>query len=116
MPRPLRYTGEFPPINVFAKYPNWDYALDEEGQEGQDETTIRPEEEQTFITRHTGFTAADAWFATGLQFPALAEILPGRVCGINVFEGSDSWRVYFHKPSGVWCAFVQVWLPENERR
>ena len=43
MPREHRYTGEFPPIEVIARFANWDYALDEEGESGQDETTIRPE-------------------------------------------------------------------------
>src|SRR2546430_284657 len=113
MPRSHRYTGEFPPVEVIAQFPNWDYALDEEGEPGQDETTIRPEAEQTFITEWTGFSAADARLASGEQFTALVELISSRVWGVNVFQPPGSWRIHFHKPSGAWKPFVEQWLPEG---
>ena len=115
MPKAHRYTGDFPPIEVIAQFPNWDYALDEEGEPGQDETTMRPEAEQTFITEWTGFSAADVVLASGEQFTGLVEVISARVRGVNVFESPGTWRVHFHKPSGMWQPFVEQWLPEGDR-
>ena len=42
----LRFTGEWPPPGVWLQYPNWEYALDEEGAPGHDETTLRPSDER----------------------------------------------------------------------
>ncbi len=115
MPRQHRYTGACPPLGVISQFPNWDYALDEEGEPDQDETTIRPEAEQTFITSRTAFSAADAWLANGEHFTALVEVLGGRIWAVNVFQSQGVWRVYFDQRSGAWQPFVQDWLPENER-
>src|SRR4026209_119170 len=101
MPRPRRYTGEFPAIEVVAQFPNWDYALDEEAEPGQDETTIRPEAEQSFVTEYTAFSAADVWLASGEQFIALAET-GNRIWGVNVFQPPGSWRIAFEAPSRLW--------------
>jgi hypothetical protein len=35
----LRFTGDFPPLDVLERLPNWENALDEEDVEGQDETS-----------------------------------------------------------------------------
>jgi hypothetical protein len=53
MPKPLRYTGDWPPPNVLSQYSNWVFAYDEEGEDDQDETTVRPEEQQSFISHET---------------------------------------------------------------
>jgi hypothetical protein len=115
MSPPHRYTGEFPPIEVIDQFPNWDYALDEEGEPGQDETTIRPQSEQSFVTDDTAFTAVDVWLASTEQFVGIAEVLSCSVEGIEVLEPTGSWRVFFHRPSRTWRAFTQDWLPQEDR-
>lgn len=115
MPQPYRYTGAFPPAEVIAQFPNWDYALDEEGEPGQDETTIRPDAEQTFIAKWTAFSAADAFLANGERATALVEVLGGKVWAVNVLQPKGTWRLCFDKPSGLWEPFIETWLPEAER-
>ena len=115
MAHAYRYTGDFPPAEVLARFPNWDYALDEEGEDGQDETTIKPEDEQSFITEWTAFTAADAFSPGGTKFVALVELVGGDVGGVTVFEASESWRVLFDLTSQTWQPFVEDWLPEADR-
>lgn len=58
MPKPLRFTGQNPPPELWRTYPNWLNAFEEEGEAGQDETTLVPHEVQTHIAPHTAFTAA----------------------------------------------------------
>jgi hypothetical protein len=45
----LRFTGQNPPPELWREYPNWRNAYGEEGEEGQDETTLLPDEVQTHI-------------------------------------------------------------------
>ena len=116
MPNPHRYTGACPPPDVIAQFPNWDYALDEEGKDGQDETTIRPEQEQSLITTATGFTGAEVTLASGECLVGLADVGIDGVDGINVFENGDWWRVFFHRPTRRWRPLIEEWLPEAERR
>lgn len=115
MPEPHRYTGDLPPIEVIDEFPNWEFALDEEGEPGQDETTIRPEAEQTFITEWTGFTAADAWLASGKKFTAMVRLDYGQVSDVYVFQPPEGWKVDFDDSSDKWLPFVQHWLPEEKR-
>jgi len=68
----LRYTGPcLPPPEVLAEFPNWVFAVDEEDVEGQDETTIRPESQQLYISAETEFTAADVTLASGAVHPTI---------------------------------------------
>jgi len=115
MPKPLRYTGDWPPPDILRQYPNWTYALDEEGAEGQDETTLKPDYEQTWISSTAVFTAGEALLADGRSFPAIISIGKSGIDSVDVFESSDPWRVLFDYPSQSWVAFIQTWLPEVER-
>ena len=45
----LRFTGEWPPVELWAEQPNWEYALDEEDVQGQDETTLRPAADSSVV-------------------------------------------------------------------
>jgi hypothetical protein len=65
----LRFTEAWPPIAVLVDYPNWVYALDEEGKPGQNETTIKPETQQLYVSQETCFTVADV-VLTPLHFTA----------------------------------------------
>ena len=109
-----RYTGKWPPLEVLNNYPNWEYALDEEGVEGQDETTLRPESEQSYITDDTAFTAGKVTQADGTIKDAILELIDGTVYLMDVFKDTTTtWRVV-KSPSG-WIPFHQHWLPEKDR-
>jgi hypothetical protein len=111
----LRYTGCWPPAHILSQYPNWIFALDEEGVEGQDETTIKPETQQSYISEETCFTAAEAKQADTSVRTAivrLEELLPSAV---DVFDGRDWWSVQ-RGLSKKWEAVNEDWLPKDERR
>ena len=118
MSNDLRFTGDFPPPGLFEKYPNWEYALDEEGIDGQDETTLRPSEDQSVIGEYVSFTAGTAWLNNGHECPVIIELVDG-VAGINFYlEGRwnrllrsvDRFRQFER-----WEPYVEDWLPEEER-
>ena len=85
-PLTLRYTGQNPPADILARYPNWEWALDEEDVPGQDETTWKPADVQTRITEDIVATAADAWFPSGQSHPALVSLNALDVTGVCVYE------------------------------
>jgi hypothetical protein len=82
----LRYTGENPSIEALGQFPNWVNAYDEEGFEGQDETTLKPDDEQLCITDMTAFTAGEVVFADGSTFPVLIGLLNGEVTDFSVYR------------------------------
>lgn len=61
----VRLTGELPSEKILMKYPNWTFCLDEEGEDGQDETTIKPDENLSTINENTVSTAGEIIFKTG---------------------------------------------------
>lgn len=89
----IRYTGENPPEHVLLTFPNWIQALDEEGIEGQDETTLKPDETQTVISADTQHTAADAIIYSGKSCAALLSLENGRIESVTVYDGMWSVRV-----------------------
>jgi len=110
----LRFTGEWPAASLLERYPNWEYALDEEDVEGQDETTIRPESQQKLVTENTAYTAAKATLANGTERMAIAAIIAGRIDAIDVFiNDRDTWRV--GRNGDEWEPFIQTWLLESDR-
>jgi hypothetical protein len=111
MSKSHRYTGEWPPIDVLERYPNWEYALDEEGDEGQDETTIRPEPEQRHVTSHTAFTTGTATQSDGTHRRAVLGITFGQVQSVDILVDDNTCWTLIRMPSG-WC---QSWLPKEER-
>lgn len=116
----LRYTGEWPPLDVLRKFPNWEYALDEEGFEEQDETTLRPEPEQRWITGNTAYTAGKATQADGTERDVIFELMEGQIDAVHVFVNPvDTWRVVKHRHAWnpykvIWKPYVMAWLPEEE--
>lgn len=114
MTEKLRFTGEWPPASILTRYPNWEYALDEEGVEGQDETTLRPESQQAMITENTAYTAASANQADGTHRMAIVAIISGQIDAVDVFTNDrDAWRM--GRNGNKWEPFIQTWLPEDER-
>ncbi len=112
-----RFTGEWPPPSIWDEYPNWEYALDEEDIEGQDETTLCPSANVKYIDADTVFSAGDAQLANGEVLPALIELMSDEIVGIDVFVTAvDTWRVYLDPRNGLWKSFTQDWLPIEERQ
>jgi hypothetical protein len=115
MPRPLRFTGENPPLDLWTEFPNWRNAYDEEGIPGQDETTLKPDEDQTSVSKNTSFTTGKVRFRDGREFPAFLAISNNRIDGCDVYETSEPWRIYYSYPDKRWLPFLAEWLPAAER-
>lgn len=114
MTEKLRFTGVWPPLQIAKKYPNWEYALDEEDVKGQDETTIRPEAQQIAISDDTAYTMARAKQADGTDRMAIVAIVGGGIVAVDVYiNARDAWRV--GKNGDKWEPFIQTWLPEKDR-
>lgn len=99
---------------MLEQYPNWEYALDEEGVEGQDETTLKPASEQRYITAEVEFTAGEVILADGRRFPAILYIgssSPTRV-GMFLYD-TRTWGIDFGDPPQGW--FVHIWIPADQR-
>ncbi len=80
----LRFTGQAPPPGLLERYPNWQNAYEEEGMPEQDETTLRPADNQSTIDDIVSCTAGDAIFASGQRLPALLVVLCGELAVVNV--------------------------------
>lgn len=115
MTRPLRYTGCYPPPEVLTTYPNWELATDEEGEPDQDETTLRPEDQQQCISDYTAASAANVTFANGKRECGVFDLMSFYVISISVFAGSDWWSLDLQNDRKTWTVYVQHWLPERER-
>jgi hypothetical protein len=103
----LRFTGENPPPGLWVRFPNWQNAYEEEGLPGQDETTLRPSDNQETIDDDVTFTAADAVFADGRTVPALLGVLAGDVGWIYIYPQpaeDDCWLLYLDLVSDRWTA------------
>jgi hypothetical protein len=113
----LRFTGESPSPMHWKRYPNWEYALDEEGLAGQDETTLRPSAIQDYIAEYTAYTSGDIICADGTKLPALVGLSHERKPdSIDAFMDNEfAWRIYYSYPERKWIAFRQEWLPESKR-
>lgn len=66
-----RFTGCPPPAELLLRLPNWEFALDEEGVNGQDEYTLRPAVEQGFLSGETTATAVEGRDANGRDIVGL---------------------------------------------
>jgi hypothetical protein len=69
----LRISGWHIPCEYRDEYPCWEFAHDEEGREGQDETTMRLCKEPR-ITEDTDVAVAYALGANGERFPAVVQL------------------------------------------
>ena len=115
MPKPLRYTGDWPPPEVLRHYPNWVFAYDEEGEEGHDETTVKPEDQQLLISRETQVTAGTLLLADGRTLPAIVCIESGSPIGVSAFEERWTWSVWRDHRRAPWRPATQDYLPESQR-
>jgi hypothetical protein len=110
----LRFTGEWPPPGLWKQYPNWESALEEEGEPGQDETTLRPSEEQRFVISF-GFTAGEVEQANGQRLPALLSVCD-EIDGVTAFTSeTGGWSIQRLGRPARWVCTVEDWRPEAER-
>lgn len=114
MAKEFRYTGCWPPPEVLEQYPNWVFALDEEGEDGQDETTIKPESQQAFISEETDFTSGIAELADGAKRDAIFSICDDFLDAVYVRNGSEWWGAR-RGADGAWASIEETWLPEAKR-
>jgi hypothetical protein len=98
------------------QYPNWEFAIDEESEDDQDENTLRPAENQSNVSLYVDFTVCDAFLADGRKLPALLEVMrepPGLVY-VFVKEGV-AWTVALNDDTDLWCPEDLYWLDEDCR-
>jgi hypothetical protein len=114
MAKPLRYTGCWPPVDILDEYPKWVLATDEEGEPDQDETTIKPENQQAFISDETDFSVAFVSLANGTTARGVLSFINGKVDAVDVFDGRDWWRIRSER--GGWISFADTWVPAEQRR
>jgi hypothetical protein len=94
MAKKHRYTGDWPPPKVLKQFPNWEMAYEEDGlEQGQDDTTIRPQEEQSVITYDTIHTAGDVTLADGRTFPAIITVVSGAPDACSFHDGKRWWSI-----------------------
>jgi len=115
MTRPLRYTGDWPPPEVLQEYPNWDLALDEEGEEDQDDTTLMPEDQQKVVSENTIHTAGDVRLADGRSFPAIVTVAHGEPSSFDYHDGTTWITCRQDYDSGRWIPYEQAWLSPEDR-
>lgn len=109
----FRFTGENPPPKLWRRFPNWQNAYEEETLDEQDETTLRPADNQESIDDEVSLTAGDVTFANGLSASALLEVLCGEVSAVHVYPDPSQercWIVTFHVPSNRWQAENDDWF------
>lgn len=110
----LRFSGEWPPPDLWKQYPNWEPALEEEGEPDQDETTLRPSDEQRFVI-DAGFTAGEVEQANRQRLPALLS-MSGEVDGVTAFTSErGGWSIQRLGKPARWVCTIEDWLPEAER-
>jgi hypothetical protein len=117
MSNKLRITGDNPSPGLLEQYPNWENALDEEDVDGQDETTLRPAEDQSVIVEY-GFTAGIVWLNDGRECAAIIEMLDD-VSAIQFYLDGKWYRIVrWSRRSGEferWESYVEHWLPQDQR-
>lgn len=112
----FRYTGDFPPADVLERFPNLEYALDEEHAVGHDETTLRPASEQTFVTAETAFTAGQITQQNGTKLTAMLEVENSAIQGFTVLVGGEwAWAIGLLGKPSTWQSMSYEWLPESQR-
>jgi hypothetical protein len=109
----LRFTGENPPPSLWHRFPNWQNAYEEEGLPGQDETTLRPADNQQTIDDDVSVTAGDAMFASGQSAPALLGVLCSELDWVYVYpepKQDNCWVLRFDVPSRRCVAMNEDWF------
>jgi hypothetical protein len=97
----MRFTEVWPPKELWQATPNWRHALDEEGVSDQDETTIKPAQEQRFIAKEVDFTAGEAWLPDDRVIPVIIGLGVGHEPHfIACFDDTILWE-FECRPGGI---------------
>ena len=110
----LRFSGWHIPLEHWDAHPCWEFALDEEGREGQDETTMRPCAEP-LITENTDAAAAYAVGANGERFPAMVALRRDSVKYVMIYVDCkfDGRRAELRTLKGQWSEPISAELVSN---
>jgi hypothetical protein len=109
----LRFTPGPPTRAALAKYPLWCMALDEEERPGQDESTIRPSDDQERIDDSTAYVAAVAKTPSGRTFDAMIE---GDGYGINATNDVEQITIWIDdEPVLVKLLGKKLWVHRSNR-
>ena len=87
----LRFTPGPPTRAALQRYPLWCMALDEEERPGQDESTIRPSDDQERIDDTTAYVAAVAKAPSGTMYDAMMQGDGYGISGTNDVEQITVW-------------------------
>lgn len=103
-------------MGLWPRFPNWQNAYEEEGFPDQDETTLRPADNQETIDDDVTFTAGDALLANGQTVPAMLSMLSCELGWIYVYPYPSKdicWVLSFHVPSQRWTAMNDDWFLQS---
>jgi hypothetical protein len=112
----FRFTGQRPPPGLLGRFPNWEPAYDEECMPNQDESTLRPADNQRTIDDEA-WTAGDAILGSNQELPALLYVLRGELCIVYVYPeppSAKAWAMRFDTPSQRWVPMNEEWFLQGE--
>lgn len=109
----LRFTPGPPTRAALQRYPLWCMALDEEERPGQDESTIRPSDDQERIDDTTAYVAAVAKTPSGEMYDAMIE---GDGYGINTANDVEQITIWIDdEPVLVKILGNKLWAHRSNR-
>ena len=109
----VRSSGGTPPGHLWPRLPNWRNSYEEEGLPDQDETTLRPADNQQTLDDDVSCTAGDAVLANGQTVPAMLAVWSGELGSVYVYPDPSEnvcWILSFNVPSQRWVAMNDDWL------
>jgi hypothetical protein len=98
-------------LDDLSEYPVWEFALDEEGEEGQDEATVRPHEVSGALDPSDGMFVVSASFTLADGSKMLGYLTPP-VQGDGTIGTLQPIIVTPHGQVGFWCGIMS---PSSEQ-
>jgi hypothetical protein len=109
----IRVTGDWPPQQYWDQYPNWENAYNEEGEDDQDETTLRPSLVQSYIHEDTTFTVGEVKSADGQTMVAILTVPGGKLEEANAFaNGHGVWSIFYSRVKAKWLTCDYRHMPK----
>lgn len=110
-----RITGQNPPLHLWDRFPNWQNAYEEETLDDQDETTLRPADNQQAIDDDVSFAAGEAVLAGGQKLPALLALVTGEIDYVYAYPNpsrDECWVLRSDLEGENWVAMNEDWFLE----
>jgi hypothetical protein len=100
----IRITGATPPMDLWRRYPLWEYCVAEERRPGRDEGTLRPSRAKEWRSRFDHSASYDLAMVFGEATLADGRVLPAELsfCGAPVVgreAGPELLHIYHSPPS-----------------